>query len=108
MAKMICSNCNISENLENLNNREDAKLYMAELPKTRSSDGLEIYPLICFECELVTDFAADPHNSSGNAKDGFEFFSSYKIDEDLKRKIADYALQNNNIDAFTKILSIKT
>jgi hypothetical protein len=106
MPKMICSNCGTSEDLSNCNIKEDSKIYMAQIAKVRGSDGLEVFPLICFDCEMVTDFASDPNNSSGNAIEGIEFFSSYKLDADLKKKIANYAMDNNNIDAFSKILSI--
>ena len=31
------------------------------------SDGLNIYPMLCFICKSITEYAADPQNESGHA-----------------------------------------
>ena len=42
-------------------------IYNEGKPKIRDSDGLHIYPMICFKCKTMTEWASDPENQSGKA-----------------------------------------
>lgn len=105
MPQMICDNCSTSEDISNCNMREDSRIYMAQIARVRS-DGLDIFPLVCFDCGMVTEFAFDPTNSSGNAIEGIEFFPSFELDDGLKEKILNHASDNHHLHAFVKITNI--
>ena len=98
MLTLICPKCKIKEDLFNLLHREDATLmmYNQNKPRVRAEDGLHIFPLICFECEQVIEFASDPMNESGKAVDGVEYFSSRKITKKDKNDAAEYAKLMNS------------
>ena len=90
-----------------INIRKDSQIFMAQIPRIRQSDGLEIYPSICFKCMSVTEFAADPTNESGKAIDGIEFFESSKCTEIMLKEMKNYALQNNLTNAIEKLNNVK-
>ena len=108
MKTLICPKCKIKEELFNLSNREDSTLFMYNQykPRVRVEDGLHIFPIICFKCKQVTEFASDPMNESGKAVDGVEYFSQRKITEKDKNDAAEYAKQVNSC-LLKKINSIK-
>jgi hypothetical protein len=108
MKSLICPKCKIKEELFNLSNREDSTLFMYNQykPRVRVEDGLHIFPIICFKCKQVTEFASDPMNESGKAVDGVEYFSQRKITEKDKNDAVEYAKQVNSC-LLKKIKSIK-
>ena len=108
MKSLMCPKCEIKEELFNLSNREDSTLFMYNQykPRVRVEDGLHIFPIICFKCKQVTEFASDPMNESGKAVDGVEYFSQRKITEKDKNDAAEYAKQVNSC-LLKKINSIK-
>jgi hypothetical protein len=108
MKTLMCPKCKIKEELFNLYNREDSTLFMYNQhnPRVRPEDGLHIFPIICFECKLVTEFASDPMNESGKAIDGVEYFLQRKITKKDKNDASVYAKQINSC-LLKKINSIK-
>ena len=108
MKTLICPKCKIKEEMFNLFHREDSTLfiYNQQKPRVRAEDGLHIFPLICFECNQVSEFASDPNNESGKAVDGTEYFSQRKITKKDKNEAAEYANQINSC-LLKKINSIK-
>ena len=83
----------------NANNKPESKLFMAEIYRTKEDGadiGLNIYPLLCFECNFVTEYASDFQNVSGNAKKGYEYFGSFKLNNEYKSKLLDYAVSIDN------------
>ena len=108
MKTLTCPKCQIKEELFNLFNREDSTLFLYNQhnPRVRAEDGLHIFPIICFKCKQVTEFASDPMNESGKAIDGVEYFSQRKITKKDKNDAAEYAKQINSC-LLKKINSIK-
>jgi len=108
MQSLICPKCKIKEDLYNLLHRDEATLIMFNEgnPRVRPEDGLHIYPLLCFKCKNVTEFASDPMNESGKAIDGVEYFSSRKVTKKDKEQAADYASRMGSC-LLKKIDSIK-
>jgi hypothetical protein len=108
MKTLTCPKCQIKEELFNLFNREDSTLFLYNQhnPRVRAEDGLHIFPIICFKCEQVTEFASDPMNESGKALDGVEYFSQRKITKKDKNDASEYAKQINSC-LLKKINSIK-
>ena len=93
-SKFICGNCGISENIRDLNVRENSKLFSAEVFITTTRKipyGLHIYPLICFECNHFTEWAPDGSNFSGRAIGGVEYFNNHKISQEIVDKAKEYA-----------------
>ena len=87
--ELKCPNCKHKESLESLNIREDSKMFFCDLKlkydinreivKNYKRD-LDIYTLMCFACNHITNFAADPTNQSGKAINGVEYFETFKYD----------------------------
>ena len=105
-SKMYCGNCGTSEKTFKINVRENSQLFTADFLITTTASipyGLDIRPLVCFKCDRVTEWAADQSNYSGNAIEGFEYFNSYKISQDLKDKTKEFAKNNNFHIALEKI-----
>jgi hypothetical protein len=101
-----CAKCGIAEHWNSLNKREDSKIFSFKMENNSRQDGLEVYSLICFQCESVTDFALDPFNFSGNASDGVEYFGHYSptISEiEIAIKFAKEARSYQNIDKLNGI-----
>jgi len=105
MQTLECPNCKIEENLFNLNNREDATImiYREGKPKIRDKDGLHIYSLICFKCNTITEWGADPLNESGKAVKGVEYFETKKVDKEDKIEAIEEAKKNNNNHLIDKL-----
>jgi hypothetical protein len=105
-SKMYCRNCGTSEKAFKINVRKNSQLFTANFLITTTASipyGLHIRPLVCFKCDHVTEWAADQSNLSGNAIEGFEYFNSYKISQNLKDKTKQYAKNNNFHIALEKI-----
>ena len=84
MKKLICKNCKHEETLEDINLSFNTKILIAQVPRVREKDGLNIYPLHCLKCDYITEWASDPNNASGKAVDGVEYFKTFKINKKLK------------------------
>ena len=59
---LICPVCKIPEETLDMHEREDCTLmiYKRSAPDIRSSDGFEIFPILCFKCKNVTEIAINP------------------------------------------------
>ena len=84
MKKLICKNCKHEETLEDINLSFNTKILIAQVPRVREKDGLNIYPLHCLKCDHITEWASDPNNASGKAIDGVEYFKTFKINKKYK------------------------
>ena len=89
MKNLICKKCGHKETLENINYSATSKILIAQVPRVRKKDGLDIYPLYCLKCNFITEWAADPNNISGKAVDGVEYFKTFKINKKYKEYFAD-------------------
>jgi|TARA_B110000881_G_C18169376_1_gene314613 hypothetical protein len=85
MKKLTCKNCKHSETLEKINGSAITKILIAEIPRQRKKDGLNIYPLYCLKCNFITEWATDPQNSSSNSIDGIEYFKTFKINKEYNQ-----------------------
>ena len=83
MKKLICKKCGQKETLENINQSATTKILIAQIPRVREKDGLNIYTLLCLKCNFITEWASDPYNYSGNAIEGVEYFKTFKINKKL-------------------------
>ena len=81
MKKLICKNCKHEETLEDINLSFNSKILIAQVPRVREKDGLNIYPLHCLKCDYITEWASDPNNDSSKAVDGVEYFKTFKINK---------------------------
>tara|TARA_B100001057_G_scaffold232888_1_gene233067 strand:- start:530 stop:1051 length:522 start_codon:yes stop_codon:yes gene_type:complete len=93
MKYLRCPKCNIEEKVYEINIRKEATLAMYNEfnPKVRISDGLNIYPLYCFVCKSVTEWASDPFNNSNKAFKGIEYFETRKSNKKDLKEINAYA-----------------
>ena len=89
MKNLICKKCGHKETLENINYSATSKILIAQVPRVRKIDGLDIYPLYCLKCNFITEWAADPNNISGKAVEGVEYFKTFKINKKYKEYFAD-------------------
>ena len=89
MKNLICKKCGHKETLENINYSATSKILIAQVPRVRKKDGLDIYPLYCLKCNFITEWAADPNNISGKAVDGVEYFKTFKINKKYKEYFTD-------------------
>jgi len=87
----------LCEKILNLANRKSSMLmiYNEGMPRVRVSDGQHIYPMICFRCKTITEFADDPDNFSGKAIEGVEYFKTKKITKKEKLQALKYAKMQN-------------
>ena len=53
MKKLICKNCKHEETLEDINLSFNTKILIAQVPRVREKDGLNIYPLHCLKCDIL-------------------------------------------------------
>jgi hypothetical protein len=85
--QLICPECKTSEKIHNLFKRKSAKIfiYNEKSPRVRKSDGLHIYPMLCFNCKTVCEFASDPQNNSGKAVKGIEYIRYKKMNAKNKK-----------------------
>ena len=88
MKNLICKKCGHKETLENINYSATTKILIAQVPRVRKKDGLDIYPLYCLKCNFITEWAADPNNISGKAVEGVEYFKTFKINKKYKEYFA--------------------
>lgn len=82
--KLICKNCENSENLEKIFRSAVTTILTVQIPRVREKDGLDIFPLYCLKCNYITEWASDPYNVSGKAVDGVEYFKTFKINKKFK------------------------
>ncbi len=106
---LVCPKCQIGNSMFNLNNNPHSTLfiYNEDKPEVRKKDGLNIFPMICFECKKVIKWAADSENYSGNATYGFEYFKSKKITKKDLNEAIDTAIKNNNEASLKKLKKLK-
>ncbi len=84
MKKLICKKCEHKETLEKINQSATTKILIAQIPKIREKDRLNIFPLYCLKCNFITEWAADPNNNSGKAIEGVEYFKTFKMNKKYK------------------------
>lgn len=102
---ICCGGCNQREILENINIREDAKLYLYKTNERRTADDLDIYSSICFDCGMITEFSFDPYNFSGNATDGIEYFRSYLVDRSSLKLIFEKMRSMGHLNPILRLIS---
>ena len=106
MNSLICKKCGHKETLENINLSKTTKILIAQVPRVREKDSLNIYPLYCLKCNFITEWAADPYNYSGKAINGVEHFKTFKINKKLKPYFE--VIKNNLVNrGYTKFEKIK-
>ena len=93
MKKLICKNCKYEETLEDINLSYNTKILIAQVPRVREKDGLNIYPLHCLKCDYITEWASDPNNDSGKAVYGVEYFKTFKINKKLALELSKLFLE---------------
>ena len=106
MKKLICKNCKHEETLEDINLSFNTKILIAQVPRVREKDGLNIYPLRCLKCDYITEWAADSNNNSSKAIDGVEYFKTFKINKKYKSYF-DFTENNLVNRGYTKSEAIK-
>mgnify|MGYP006248510711 FL=1 len=79
--KLRCKNCGHKETLANVTESMNTKILIAQVPRVREKDGLDIYPLLCLKCNYVTEWASDPLNESKKAIEGVEYFKKFKLNK---------------------------
>ena len=79
--KLRCKNCGYKETLENVTQSMNTKILIAQVPRIRKKDDLDIYPMLCQKCNYVTEWASDPFNVSKKAVDGVEYFRKFKLNK---------------------------
>lgn len=106
MKKLICKKCGCKETFENINHSINTKILIAQIPRVREIDGLNIFPLYCLKCNFITEWAADPFNNSGKAINGVEYFKTFKINKNYKKNFD--LIEKNKINrGYTKSETIK-
>ena len=106
---LICPKCNIKEKMLNLFNKKNPQMmiYNEGKPRVRATDGLHIYPMICFNCKTMSEYASDINNQSGKAIEGIEYFKTKKISQKEKSEALNYAKSLNNKILIDKIKKLK-
>ena len=106
MNSLICKKCGHKETLENINLSKTTKILIAQVPRVREKDSLNIYPLYCLKCNFITEWAADPYNNSRKAINGVEYFKTFKVNKKLKPHFE--IIKNNLVNrGYTKSEKIK-
>jgi len=73
MKKLTCQNCKHTEDIKDMNIRENSKMYMIKTYyQLVEHPGLDIYLAVCFSCESLIVFAA-------KLLGGVEYFETIKI-----------------------------
>ena len=85
MKKLICKNCKHSETIEKINGSAVTKILIAQIPRQRKKDGLDIYPLYCLKCNFITEWASDPLSVGKYTVGGFEYFKTFKINKEYNQ-----------------------
>ena len=106
---LCCPKCNIKEKMLNLFKKKDPQLmiYNEGKPRVRPSDGLHIYPMICFNCKTMTEYSSDIENHSGNAIEGIEYFKTKKVGKKEFNEALNYAKSINNNILIRKIKNLQ-
>ena len=93
----------------NLFNKKNPQMmvYNEGKPRVRATDGLHIYPMICFNCKTMSEYASDINNQSGKAIEGIEYFKTKKISQKEKSEALNYAKSLNNKILIDKIKKLK-
>jgi len=106
---LICPKCKIKEKMFNLLNKKNPQMmiYNEGKPRVRATDGLHIYPMICFNCKTMSEYASDINNQSGKAIEGIEYFKTKKISQKEKSEALNYAKSLNNKILIDKIKKLK-
>ena len=106
MKSLICKKCGDKETLEDINQSATTKILIAQVPRVREKDGLNIYPLYCLKCNFITEWAADHYNNSRKAINGVEYFKTFKVNKKLKPHFE--IIKNNLVNrGYTKSEKIK-
>ena len=106
MKSLICKKCGHKETLEDINQSATTKILIAQVPRVREKDGLNIYPLYCLKCNFITEWAADPYNNSRKAINGVQYFKTFKVNKKLKPHFE--IIKNNLVNrGYTKSEKIK-
>ena len=107
---LICPKCKVEEKIFNLAKRKNPQLmiYNENKPRIRAKDGLHIYPMICFNCKTFSEFASDPHDSSGNSINGIEYFKSIKLNNKHISEALSYVKKTGNKTLIKKIDKLLT
>tara|TARA_B100001057_G_scaffold372862_1_gene377212 strand:+ start:5017 stop:5391 length:375 start_codon:yes stop_codon:yes gene_type:complete len=106
MKSLICKKCGHKETLEDINQSATTKILIAQVPRVREKDGLNIYPLYCLKCNFITEWASDPYNNSRKAINGVEYFKTFKVNKKLKPHFE--IIKNNLVNrGYTKSEKIK-
>tara|TARA_X000000950_G_scaffold48872_1_gene57004 strand:+ start:3453 stop:3827 length:375 start_codon:yes stop_codon:yes gene_type:complete len=106
MKSLICKKCGHKETLEDINQSATTKILIAQVPRVREKDGLNIYPLYCLKCNFITEWAADPYNNSRKAINGVEYFKTFKVNKKFKPHFE--IIKNNLVNrGYTKSEKIK-
>ena len=102
---LICPKCKIKEKMFNLLNKKNPQMmiYNEGKPRVRATDGLHIYPMICFNCKTMSEYASDIDSQSGKAIEGIEYFKTKKISQKEKSEALNYAKSLNNKILIDKI-----
>jgi hypothetical protein len=106
---LCCPKCNIKEKMLNLFKKKDPQLmiYNEGKHRVRPSDGLHIYPMICFNCKTMTEYSSDIENHSGNAIEGIEYFKTKKVGKKEFNEALNYAKSINNNILIRKIKNLQ-
>ena len=104
--KLKCKNCGYKETFENVSQSMNTKIIIAQVPRVREKDGLDIYPLLCLKCNYVTEWASDPLNESKKAIDGIEYFKKFKLNKKYQTYFKPY-IENLVNRGYTKSETIK-
>ena len=106
MKILTCKKCGHKETLENISQSATTKILIAQIPRIREKDGLNIYPLLCLKCNFITEWATDPNNNSGKAIEGIEYFKTFRMNKKYKPYFD--VLRNNLVNrGYTKSEAIK-
>ena len=106
---LACPKCKVFHPIINLNIDTSSTIYIygENIFRTRESDSLNIYPLLCLKCNNITEYASDQQNVSGHAVCGYEYFNTKKITQKDYKNAYHYAELNNHTHVLNKLKKIK-
>lgn len=105
MPAIRCGTCFATEEVEDINIRENTKLYLYKTNERRTADDLEIFSCICYDCGAITEFSFDPYNFSNNATDGVEYFRSYLVDRNSLKQIFEQMRSMGHMDPILRLIA---
>ena len=85
MKRLICKHWGHKETNEDINLSINTKILIAQIPRVREKDRLNIYTIFCLKCKNITEWAADPNKNSRKAIGGVEYFKTFKINKKFKQ-----------------------